>query len=263
MTLGFLGGELVRRVDPLHRSFGKFVHEELSIPLDSELYIGIPANDIGIHQRIAPLVRKSSINFEEILPEMDEVTELTNTCSGAFPIDFNGPNIFNDTIVHQAELPAANLITNARSLARLYAALIGDIDDGRIKALISENTRQRATTCVTPKDEPDSTLFGLPTRFAMGFQTYGYFLNVLGDGVFGHNGKIYSLFSLFLRMISFYFILGSGGSCGLAYPARQLAFAYVCNQLDLSIHTIDPRSVRILRAIEHVLDNIEKKNSSK
>jgi CubicO group peptidase (beta-lactamase class C family) len=190
VTLGFLAGELVRRVDPLHRSFGTFVREELSIPLDSELYIGIPTNDIDIHQRIAPLVRKSSVNFEEILPDMDEVTELTNTCSGAFPIDFHGPNIFNDTTVHQAELPAANLITNARSLARLYAALIGDIDDGRIKALIDENTRQRAITCATPNNEPDSTLFGLPTRFAMGFQTYGHFLNVLGDGVFGHNGKI-------------------------------------------------------------------------
>jgi hypothetical protein len=56
--------------------------------------------------------------------------------------------------------------------------------------------------------------------------------------------------------------LGSGGSCGLAYPARQLAFAYVCNQLDLSVHTIDPRSVRVIEAVERVLDNIEK-NSSK
>ena len=190
VTIGFLGGELVRRVDPLHRSFGTFVREELSMPIDSELHIGIPAENIDVHQRIAPLVRKSSVKFEEVLPEMDEVTELTNTCSGAFPIDFKGPNIFNDVQIHQAELPAANLITNARSLARLYAALIGDLDGGRTKAFIDENTLQRATTCATPKDEPDSTLFGLPTRFAMGFQTYGHFLNVLGDGVFGHNGKI-------------------------------------------------------------------------
>lgn len=189
VTIGFLAGELVRRVDPLHRSFGTFVREELAEPLNSELHIGIPADHADIHQRIAPLVRKSSVNFEEVLPEMDEVTELTNTCSGAFPVDFAGPNIFNDTALHQAELPAANLITNARSLARLYAALIGDIDDGCIKALISEKTRQRAVSCVTPEGEPDCTLFGLPTRFAMGFQTYGYFLNVLGDGVFGHNGE--------------------------------------------------------------------------
>ena len=33
-----------------------------------------------------------------------------------------------------AELPAANGVTNARSLARLYAAAVGEVDDERFPA---------------------------------------------------------------------------------------------------------------------------------
>ena len=45
-----------------------------------------------------------------------------------------------------------------------------------------------------------------------------------------------------------------GGSCGLAYPPQQLAFAHVCNHLDFSVPTLDPRSVRLLQAIESVVN---------
>ncbi|CAF3611081.1 unnamed protein product, partial [Rotaria sp. Silwood2] len=38
-------------------------------------------------------------------------------------LPFSELNYFNDPIVHQAEIPAANGITNARSIARIYASL--------------------------------------------------------------------------------------------------------------------------------------------
>jgi hypothetical protein len=44
-----------------------------------------------------------------------------------------------------------------------------------------------------------------------------------------------------------------GGSCALGYLPEQLSFAHVCNQLDLSVPTLDPRSVRLLQAIEKIL----------
>jgi CubicO group peptidase (beta-lactamase class C family) len=52
VTTGFLGGELVRRVDPHHRSYGQFLRDEL----DSEFYVGVPNDDI--EARIAPLISK-------------------------------------------------------------------------------------------------------------------------------------------------------------------------------------------------------------
>ena len=42
LTLGFYEGELLRRVDPLHRSLGQFFQEEMALRLDEEVYIRLP-----------------------------------------------------------------------------------------------------------------------------------------------------------------------------------------------------------------------------
>jgi CubicO group peptidase (beta-lactamase class C family) len=42
MTVGLYMQELIRRVDPAHRTLGRFFHEEIAGPLDLEFYIGLP-----------------------------------------------------------------------------------------------------------------------------------------------------------------------------------------------------------------------------
>src|SRR2546422_8500077 len=42
LTLGFYEGELLRRVDPRHRSLGQFFQEELASPLGLDFYIRLP-----------------------------------------------------------------------------------------------------------------------------------------------------------------------------------------------------------------------------
>ncbi len=42
ITLGFYESELLRRVDPKHRSLGRFFHEEIASPLGLDFYIGLP-----------------------------------------------------------------------------------------------------------------------------------------------------------------------------------------------------------------------------
>src|SRR5207302_4744268 len=42
LTLGFYEGELLRRVDPRHRSQGQFFQEELASPLGLDFYIRLP-----------------------------------------------------------------------------------------------------------------------------------------------------------------------------------------------------------------------------
>lgn len=49
-TLGFIAGELIRRVDPQHRSYGQFVRDEL----DSQFYVGVPNDEI--EARVSPLM---------------------------------------------------------------------------------------------------------------------------------------------------------------------------------------------------------------
>ncbi len=42
ISLGFYEGELLRRVDPLHRSLGQFFQDEIASPLGLEFYIRLP-----------------------------------------------------------------------------------------------------------------------------------------------------------------------------------------------------------------------------
>ncbi|CAF1076736.1 unnamed protein product [Rotaria sordida] len=234
-TIGFLVGELIRYVDPQHRSYGQFVREEL----DDQCYIGV--SDDKVEARVAPLIRKQANNMNsDVINSLDPLAEKTLSCSGAFPL---GPYqnssgiIYNEVQIHRAELPAVNAITNARSVARIYARLMGDINENgkNIERLVSEKTLAQAIENVTPVGEPDRTMPTIKTAFGKsGFQVYGEIFNVFGDTVFGHNGF--------------------GGSCALAYPPDQLAYAHVCNQLDTSGFVIDQRSIRLLEAIQYALN---------
>jgi CubicO group peptidase (beta-lactamase class C family) len=44
ITLGFYESELLRRIDPQHRSLGQFFEDEIASPLDLDLYIKLPNN---------------------------------------------------------------------------------------------------------------------------------------------------------------------------------------------------------------------------
>ncbi|CAF4940526.1 unnamed protein product [Rotaria sp. Silwood1] len=236
-TIGFVVGELIRYVDPQHRSYGKFVREEL----DNQCYIGI--YDDQVEARVAPLIRKKiNTKNNDVINSLDSLSEKTLSCSGAFPLqpyENSSGIIYNEIQLHQAELPAVNAISNARSLARIYARLMGDIveNEKKIERLLSEKTLLEAIENVTPVGEPDRTMPMIKTAFGKGgFQVYGEIFNVFGDNVFGHNGF--------------------GGSCALAYPPDKLSYAHVCNQLDTSGFIIDQRSIRLLKAIQYVLNHL-------
>ena len=141
-------------------------------------------------------------------PPMDLIIEKTITCSGAFPVE--SPNsekyLFNEPRLHRAVLPAANGISNAHTLARIYALLIGDVNENGEKktCLLSKKTLALATENVTPVNEVDRILFGMITSFARGgFQVHGDFFNVLGEDAFGHKGKpVMSIFHSILKVFN-------------------------------------------------------------
>ena len=53
ITLGFYEGELIRRVDPQHRSLGRFFQDEIATPLALDAYIRVP--DSVPNSRLATL----------------------------------------------------------------------------------------------------------------------------------------------------------------------------------------------------------------
>lgn len=134
VTYGWLAGELVRRVDPLKRSFGRFVKEEIADRLQIEFYVGLPPE---LQHRVSPVVP---------LPHVKDGLNATM---------LNYFQIWNDPHIHQAEIPAAIGMSNARSVARLYASLIADVEGPAGQRLLTEEMMKRATERNTPLNEID------------------------------------------------------------------------------------------------------------
>jgi len=70
LTLGFYEGELLRRVDPCHRSLGQFFHDEVATPLGEDVYIGLP--ETIPNSRLATIAPPRPL---EMLITMDGCTE--------------------------------------------------------------------------------------------------------------------------------------------------------------------------------------------
>jgi CubicO group peptidase (beta-lactamase class C family) len=226
LTFGWLAGELVRRVTG--KSLGDFVREEIAGPLGVEMHVGLPP---ALEPRVAHLMAHPIPKFS---PE--EVKTLMETSGpgtkGASALSLNGAfgqGAFNRKDVHQSQLPGANGISNARSLARIYAALVSDIDGVH---LLGESARNRATTSNTPHGEMDEILMSA-TDFGMGFMLHSERTPFAGPTSFGHNG--------------------AGGSCAFAQPSRELGFAYVMNTMMTTIDG-DPRPARLIAAVSRCAD---------
>ncbi|CAF1286572.1 unnamed protein product [Rotaria sordida] len=167
LTYGWLAGELIRRVDPQKRTIGEFIREEIADPIQTEFYIGLPQE---FEQRVSPLI----------------LTDVEGILNSSMLTVFR---FYNEAQTHQAEIPAANGITNARSLARIFASLIGNINDRKDSRLLQPEILQHATTSNTLPNETDIILqISLP--FGMGFALYEQDFPMFGPKSFGHSGKI-------------------------------------------------------------------------
>ena len=227
LTYGYLAGELVRRVDG--RPIGQFVAEELSGPLGLDLWIGLPEAQ---EPRVSPMITSPPPP-----PEMAALIEAmigpktlggrALSLNGAFGALSDAESPFNSRAVHAACIPAANGITNAASLARLYAAAIGPVDG--VGPIVSAATRERARTTVT--SGADKCLV-METTFGMGFMTYGAFTPMLGEGSFGH--------------------AGAGGSLAFAHEGLGVGFGYVMNRMDSNLAG-DPRAASLIEALKTCL----------
>jgi len=215
LTYGWLAGELVRRVDPQQRSLGSFVRDEIVAPLGVELWIGLPEEQ---ESRVSPMISSPPPTDPAILAMAAMFIGPGTPGGDALSLNgaFSAPevvagslatNLFNTRAVHAAEIPAANCITNARALAKVYAATLQSIDGIQ---LITDGTRDVARATVTPDGESDKCLI-MNTTFGMGFMTHGPFTPYSGPGCYGH--------------------FGAGGSVAFASPERHLAFGYVMNRM--------------------------------
>ncbi len=234
-TFGWLVGEVVRRADPGHRSLGTFFAEEIAGPLGLDWYIGLPP---ALEDRVAALPGALVPDEARTDPELMELINafmgpdtMLGRALGAPSDVWAEPGVWNRPAVHQAEIPAANGITDARSVARFYAGLVADLpaaaDGSRpaAKAVLEPDQIEAARTVQT--DGTDLVLMG-ESKFGLGYLVASEFSPYGGARAFGH--------------------AGAGGSLGFTDPENGLAFGYVMNKMNLNLSG-DPRTQALTEAM--------------
>ena len=234
LSYGYLVGEVVRRITG--RSLGTFFAEEVAVPLGLEFFIGLPEQ---YEDRVSPLV---GANFAAGPMAGDGGDGSTG---GGAPSGFASTLVarslnlggairdqewMNQRAWHAAEMPAGNGITNATSLSRLYAAVIGPVDGGPPGPLLTPAQMEQARTPLTsgPDQVFASVGFKLEQKIGLGFWRSSPVTLFGGDGSFGHGG--------------------AGGSYGFADPEHRLAVGYVMNKMDMEF-TGDSRSHGLIGAV--------------
>lgn len=216
-TYGWLAGEVIRRVSG--RSVGTLVAERIARPLGLDLWIGLPeAQESRVAPMLAPPPPPPGTPVDVFTARMLDSTTLLHRAFVNPPLP---APVFNERAFHAAEIPAANGIANARSLARMYAACIGEVDGVR---LLGPETLAKATAVQSAGED---MVLGYETRYSTGFQLSFPFRPMAGEGSFGHYGM--------------------GGSVGFAVPDKGLAFAYAMNQM-LPSGGVDPRTRSLVEA---------------
>jgi CubicO group peptidase (beta-lactamase class C family) len=228
LTYGWLVGELVRRISG--RTVGRYFAEEIAQPLGLEFWIGLPAAQ---EHRVSPIIG-SVVPGGEVAggAGAGAGTSFSSTllaralnAAGAF----SEPGWANGRAWHAAEVPAANGITNAVSLSRLYAGLIGTVEGGPAAPILTKDQVERARTVHTFGADLvfASVGFTMKQHIGQGFWVSSPFSAFGGAGSFGHSG--------------------AGGSYGFADPENGLAVGYVMNRMSTGM-TVDPRSRPLVRA---------------
>ena len=211
LTYGFLVGEVIRRVSG--RSVGQYVASEIAGPLGADFFIGLPRSQ---KPRVSTLMLEETSGQPATPPDSGPYADrVFNWVSPPLPLlDTRRDDLW------AAEIPAANGISNARSIAKIFAASIGAIDGVQ---LLSGPAMNRARA---QQWRGFDEVMGVENALGLGYLLPTELGPLGGSGSFG--------------------TAGFGGSRGWAHPELELAFGYAPNLCHLELN--DPREVALSRA---------------
>lgn len=230
-SLGFYEGELLRRVDPAHRSLGRFFAEEIAGPLGLEFWIGVPA-DFDPDRR-ATIHGRGGVQMLLHLREYPARTVLAMLRpgsaawrSGSNPRALTVDTAFNTLEALRVEFPAGNGIGEPRAVAAAYdAALTGRLGLG--EATLDALSRPART----PSGGVVDALLQVPVVFSLGYMKPTADLPV-GSGA-----------------DAAFYTPGIGGSLGLADPDTGIGYCYAPNRLGYGL--VDQREIALRDALFH------------
>jgi CubicO group peptidase (beta-lactamase class C family) len=230
ISLGWYEGELIRRVDPRHRSLGQFFHEEIAMPLGLEFYIGLPSTvpasriaEIKAYRPVRMLLHMNTMPAGMVLALMNP-RSLTSRSLNQIkdkgircPADLNRPEIW------ALEMPALGGVGQVRSIAKAY----GEFAIGGRELGITEETLDALTKPAAPPSQGlRDMVLHVDTSFSLGF------IKPFPNFSFGSSEKAYGT-------------PGFGISFGFADPDAQVGFAYAPTRM--GFHNWDDPREKALR----------------
>jgi CubicO group peptidase (beta-lactamase class C family) len=215
LSIGWLAGEVVRRVTGL--TPGDYLVERIARPLGVEVSFGA---DAARARRVAALQfdpPESSGPAIESGRTWDEIT-----LGSLFPEGL--VTGMSDPFMLSVEIPAANVVSDARSLARVYSATVSEVDGVRILGPKS------IADCLLEQSNGVSWRGATPAEYRWGT---GFMLDsppvrpMLSPRSFGHDG--------------------AGGSLGFGDPDLEVGFGFIINRFSEASYRSADALVRSLR----------------
>jgi CubicO group peptidase (beta-lactamase class C family) len=162
ITFGHIIGEVVRRATG--KRISQVLREEVAGPLGvaDELWFGMPASE---HHRLAPL--EDEPGAAEMAAQMMASMPPDLPMFRSAPMElFPTASLGNRADTLAADIPAGGK-TSARAIARMYAALLGEVDGVRL--LPPERVAEATAVSTSGTDE----VFGMPTTWGLGYAIGG------------------------------------------------------------------------------------------
>jgi CubicO group peptidase (beta-lactamase class C family) len=231
LTLGFYEGELLRRLDPQHRSLGQFFQDEIATPLGLDLYIRLPETVPNSH--LATLAPPGPIKMLLGFPLRLTLAAMNHRSNiyRALVINPGSAVCLDEQRVYarNLEVPSGGAVGTARAIAHAYSVFV---TGGRELGLRPETLDLLAAPAVPPRRGFHDECLKGDVQFSLGFMKPSAALPFGSDRSFGSPG--------------------AGGAMGFADPATGIAYAYVTSQMGTSL-TGDPRDLALRDALDVAL----------
>lgn len=227
ITLGFYESELIRRVDPAHRSLGRYFAEEIAKPLGLDFYIGLPESIPEL--RVAPLQppslweRLTAMPLPITLAAMNRRSVLYRSL-----VANPGTGFYVDAqrrVLRNLEVPSGGGVGSAQAIGKAYGVFAAGGRELGLRPATLEALKADATP--PRRGFFDECLRGT-TKFSLGFMKPSESVR------FGHAGA--------------YGAPGAGGAMGYADPAVGIGYGYVTNRMGMNLQG-DPRDVALRAAL--------------
>jgi len=228
LTLGFYEGELLRRIDPKHRSLGRFFEDEIASRLREEMYIRLP--ETIPNSRLATLAPPGTLEMLFGFPIRFALEAMSRRSNIYRALEVNpGTSVYFDPehiYARDLEVPSGNGVGTARGIAHAYSVFANGGDELGLR-------RETLDLLAAPAVPPtlgfyDECLKGEGVKFSLGFMKPSPVWPFGSESSFGAPG--------------------SGGSLGYADPVARLGYAYVTSQMGTTL-TGDPRDVALRDAL--------------